>query len=118
MRARAAQSAPDTGARPIRGQEGEAGDQWEAGAGLASAEPVPASGRAHRAQLSQAAPGKHHQALDTGSDNDKSWAHNIQGKFLMCPICALTEQSGPILACQFSLLGFRYIVYLEEPDSL
>ena len=70
----------------------------------------------HGAQLSQAAPGKHHQAPDSGSDNDKFWAHNIQGKFLMCPICALTEQSGPILACQFSL--FRYIVYLEEPDSL
>ena len=30
----AAQSAPDTGARPIRGQDGEVGDQWEAGAGL------------------------------------------------------------------------------------
>ena len=64
----------------------------------------------HGAQLSQAAPGKHHQALDPGSDNDKFWAHNIQGKFLMCPICALTEQSGSILVCQFSLLGILYIL--------
>ena len=39
----------------------------------------------HGAQLSQAAPGKHHQALDSGSDNDKFWAHNIPGKFLMGP---------------------------------
>ena len=49
---RSANQRPGWGGRgPMRGRG------W---AGLASAEPVPASGRAHRAQLSQAAPGKHH----------------------------------------------------------
>ena len=66
----AAQSAPDTGARPIRSQDGEAGDQSEASKGgcagrgwpgLAWLQPQPGPPAPDPAQLSQAAPGKHHR---------------------------------------------------------